>query len=58
MFPVADKVDAPEREKPFEYPEGYEPIGKEDKYIYDLWKEHSAEGYKDAPIALQLVARK
>ncbi|KAI1090273.1 amidase [Rostrohypoxylon terebratum] len=58
VFPVADKVDAPEREKPFEYPEGYEPISKEDKYVYDLWKEYGAEGYKDAPISLQLVARK
>ncbi|KAI1452731.1 amidase [Annulohypoxylon moriforme] len=58
VFPVADKVDTSQREKPFEYPEGYEPLGEEDKYIYDLWRQHGVEGYKDAPISLQLVARR
>ncbi|KAI1205796.1 amidase [Annulohypoxylon truncatum] len=58
VFPVADRVDAPEREKPFEYPEDYKPIGEEDKYVYDLWRQNGAEGYKDAPISLQLVGRR
>ncbi|KAI0889517.1 amidase [Annulohypoxylon maeteangense] len=58
VFPVADKVDTLEREKPFEYPEDYVPLGEEDKYIYDLWKKHGTEGYKDAPISLQLVGRR
>ncbi|OTB01086.1 hypothetical protein M426DRAFT_323737 [Hypoxylon sp. CI-4A] len=58
VFPVADAVGAAERETPFEYEEGYKPLSSSDKYFYDLWKKHGAEGYKDAPIALQLVARR
>ncbi|KAI5923588.1 acetamidase [Camillea tinctor] len=37
------------------YPLGYSPRGESDKYNYELWREHGAEGYKDAPISLQLV---
>ncbi|KAI1373284.1 amidase [Hypoxylon crocopeplum] len=58
VFPVADAVREPEREAPFAYPEGYQPMSDSDKYFYDLWREHGAEGYKDAPISLQLVARR
>ncbi|KAI2619156.1 amidase [Hypoxylon sp. NC1633] len=58
VFPVADSVGDPSREEPYAYPEGYQPLSNSDKYFYDLWKEHGAEGYKDAPISLQLVARR
>ncbi|KAI1383690.1 amidase [Hypoxylon trugodes] len=58
IFPVADAVGAPEREEPYAYPADYQPLGESDKYFYDLWKEHGAAGYKDAPIALQAVARR
>ncbi|KAI1463022.1 amidase [Daldinia caldariorum] len=58
IFPAADAVGDAAREKPYEYPEGYQPLSEKDKYIYDLWKEHGAEGYKDAPISLQLIARR
>ncbi|KAI2472474.1 amidase [Annulohypoxylon bovei var. microspora] len=58
VFPVADAVGAPERETPFEYAEGYEPLGEQDRYVYDLWRQSGAEGYRDAPIALQLVGRR
>ncbi|KAI0482954.1 amidase [Xylariaceae sp. FL0804] len=40
------------------YPEGYEPRGDADRYNYELWREHGAEGYEGAPISLQLVARR
>ncbi|KAI0148326.1 amidase [Hypoxylon sp. NC0597] len=58
IFPTNDKVGESEREKPFDYDEGYTPLSESDKYFYDLWKQHGAEGYKDAPISLQLVARR
>ncbi|KAI1403600.1 amidase [Hypoxylon fuscum] len=58
VFPVADSVSAPEREAPYDYPNGYQPLNDTDKYFHDLWKEYGAEGYKDAPISLQLVARR
>ncbi|KAL7629764.1 hypothetical protein AAE478_001287 [Parahypoxylon ruwenzoriense] len=58
VFPTADFVGAPEREAPYAYPEDYQPLNDTDKYFWDLWKEYGAEGYKDAPICLQLVARR
>ncbi|KAI1775758.1 amidase [Hypoxylon cercidicola] len=58
IFPVHDTVGAPEREAPYAYPDGYQPLSDSDRYFYDLWQQHGAEGYKDAPISLQLVARR
>ncbi|GAP91886.2 putative glutamyl-tRNA amidotransferase subunit protein [Rosellinia necatrix] len=40
-----------------EYPENYIPVSHEDKYNYDLWKEHGINGYAGAPVSLQLVGR-
>ncbi len=40
------------------YPEDYKPLSESDAYNWGLWKKHGAEGYKDAPISLQLVARR
>ncbi|KAI0173267.1 amidase [Hypoxylon sp. FL1284] len=60
VFPTHDAVADPGREAqaPYAYPDGYQPRGDADKYSYDLWREHGAQGYKDAPISLQLVARR
>ncbi|OTA63241.1 amidase [Hypoxylon sp. EC38] len=58
IFPTNDKVGEPEREKSFDYDQDYTPLSESDKYFYDLWEQHGAEGYKDAPISLQLVARR
>ncbi|KAI1497874.1 acetamidase [Biscogniauxia marginata] len=60
VFPTGESVSA---EKDGEgtdhaYPEGYTPRGESDKYNYDLWRQHGAEGYKEAPISLQLVGRR
>ncbi|KAI0396049.1 amidase signature domain-containing protein [Xylariaceae sp. FL0594] len=40
-----------------DYPENYEPISDADRYNYELWKKHGVEGYKGAPVSLQLVGR-
>ncbi|KAI0198098.1 amidase [Astrocystis sublimbata] len=40
-----------------EYPADYTPLSEQDRFNYDLWKEHGAEGYKGAPVSLQLVGR-
>ncbi|KAH8816557.1 amidase signature domain-containing protein [Xylogone sp. PMI_703] len=53
VFPV-DKVDV---EKDGEKEE-YSPRNPKDEYNWKLWQEHGAEGYKDAPISLQLVGRR
>jgi amidase len=53
IFPV-DKVDV-EKDT---LKEAYEPRNEKDKYNWDLWEKSGAEGYKDAPISLQLVARR
>lgn len=53
VFPV-DKVDvAMDRTK-----ETYQPRNEKDKYNWDLWEQYGAEGYKDAPISLQLIGRR
>lgn len=36
----------------------HEPRNDKDKYNWDLWEKYGAEGYKDAPISLQLVGRR
>ncbi|KAI2773959.1 amidase [Daldinia loculata] len=58
VFPTTDAVGDAAREGEYEYPGGYEPLGEMDGYVYGLWKEHGAEGYRDAPISLQLVGRR
>ncbi|KAF7956133.1 hypothetical protein EAE96_005053 [Botrytis aclada] len=53
VFPV-DKVDV-EKDSTAET---YTPRNDKDKYNWDLWEQHGAEGYKDAPISLQLIGRR
>lgn len=36
----------------------YEPRNEKDAYNWGLWKKFGEEGYKDAPISLQLVGRR
>jgi amidase len=38
--------------------ESHEPRNERDKENWELWQKHGAEGYKDAPISLQLVGRR
>ncbi|KAB8298765.1 hypothetical protein EYC80_000940 [Monilinia laxa] len=38
--------------------ETYTPRNEQDKYNWDLWEQYGAEGYKDAPISLQLIGRR
>ncbi|KAM3087722.1 hypothetical protein ACMFMG_001798 [Clarireedia jacksonii] len=38
--------------------ESYTPRNEKDKFNWDLWEQYGAEGYKDAPISLQLVGRR
>lgn len=52
VFPV-DKVDASkDGEK-----ENHSPRNATDKQNWELWEKYGAEGYKDAPVSLQLVGR-
>jgi Asp-tRNA(Asn)/Glu-tRNA(Gln) amidotransferase A subunit family amidase len=53
VFPV-DRVD------PAKYSdaEKYTPRNERDRYNWDLWEHHGAEGYKNAPVSLQLVGRR
>ncbi|KAK6581183.1 hypothetical protein PZA11_006671 [Diplocarpon coronariae] len=53
VFPV-DQVDT---EKDGERTE-YEPRNEKDRYNWHLWEKYGAEGYKDAPVSLQLVGRR
>ena len=53
VFPV-DKVDVEKDGAK----ETYEPRNEKDKFNWDLWEKYGAEGYKDAPISLQLVGRR
>lgn len=53
VFPV-DMVDVEKDD----VKEAYEPRNEKDKYNWDLWEKFGTEGYKDAPISLQLVARR
>ncbi|KAI1857504.1 hypothetical protein JX265_011239 [Neoarthrinium moseri] len=54
VFPANDRVSVEKDGGSLEY----QPRGEKDVYNWNLWKEHGAEGYKDAPISLQLVARR
>jgi Asp-tRNA(Asn)/Glu-tRNA(Gln) amidotransferase A subunit family amidase len=53
IFPV-DQVDVSKDSSE----EHYKPRNEKDKYNWDLWEKYGAEGYKDAPISLQLVGRR
>jgi Asp-tRNA(Asn)/Glu-tRNA(Gln) amidotransferase A subunit family amidase len=53
VFPV-DKVDVEKDGGK----EAYEPRNEKDKFNWDLWEKYGAEGYKDAPVSLQLVGRR
>lgn len=53
VFPV-DKVDVEKDGGK----EEYTPRNPKDEYNWKLWEEYGAEGYKDAPINLQLVGRR
>ncbi|TGO19798.1 hypothetical protein BTUL_0002g00420 [Botrytis tulipae] len=53
VFPV-DKVDVEKDSTQ----ETYTPRNDKDKYNWNLWEQHGAEGYKDAPISLQLIGRR
>ncbi|CAG8950980.1 hypothetical protein HYFRA_00006377 [Hymenoscyphus fraxineus] len=53
VFPV-DKVDVSKDSTSVTH----EPINEWDKENWKLWEEHGADGYKDAPISLQLVGRR
>jgi amidase len=53
VFPV-DRVDIMKDA----VEEDYEPRNEKDKYNWDLWQRYGAEGYKDAPVSLQLVGRR
>jgi Asp-tRNA(Asn)/Glu-tRNA(Gln) amidotransferase A subunit family amidase len=52
VFPV-DKIDVAKDG----VRESHSPRNETDKENWELWEEHGAEGYKDAPISLQLVGR-
>lgn len=62
VFPVGDRRvggdDEEEDKEDDEYGENYKPLSESDAYNWNLWQEHGAEGYKDAPVSLQLVARR
>ncbi|KAK2623565.1 hypothetical protein QTJ16_007119 [Diplocarpon rosae] len=53
VFPV-DKVDTSKDGERIEY----EPRNEKDKYNWDLCEKYAAEGYRDAPVSLQLVGRR
>jgi len=53
VFPV-DKVDV-EKDS---LKENHEPRNEIDRFNWNLWEQHGAEGYKDAPISLQFVGRR
>jgi amidase len=36
----------------------YEPRNERDRFNWDLWEKYGAEGWKDAPVSLQLVGRR
>ncbi len=53
VFPV-DKVDVEKDSEKVEYT----PRNDKDKYNWELWEKYGAEGYVNAPVSLQLVARR
>lgn len=57
VFPVQDQVSV-EKDAPYAYPGDYKPKSASDAYNWNLWREHGSEGYRDAPICLQLAGRR
>ncbi|KAI1299531.1 amidase signature domain-containing protein [Xylaria venustula] len=58
VFPTGIKVGGEgDDARAHEYPSEYKPMSQADEYNYGLWREHGAEGYKGAPVSLQLVGR-
>jgi len=53
VFPV-DQVDIAKDAEKVEHT----PRNDHDKYNWDLWEKYGAEGYKDAPLSLQLIGRR
>lgn len=53
VFPV-DRVDPAQHSAA----EKYTPRNEKDRYNWDLWELHGAEGYRNAPVSLQLVGRR
>ncbi|KAI8957524.1 amidase [Daldinia sp. FL1419] len=58
VFPTKEAVKEGVLGEKYEYPADYKPLNETDRYMYGLWKEHGAKGYKDAPISLQIVGRR
>lgn len=55
VFPVSRVVEGHVKD---ESTVEYEPRNEKDAYNWGLWKEFGEDGYKDAPISLQLVGRR
>jgi amidase len=53
VFPV-DRVDPAQHYEA----EKYAPRNEKDQYNWDLWEQHGAEGWENAPVSLQLVGRR
>jgi hypothetical protein len=53
IFPV-DRVDVERDGVKLEY----SPRNERDTYNWDLWEKYGAEGWRDAPVSLQLVGRR
>jgi amidase len=53
VFPV-DKVDVVKDEGKVVY----EPRNEKDRFNWEIWEQYGAEGWKDAPVSLQLVGRR
>ncbi|KAI1352444.1 amidase signature domain-containing protein [Xylaria sp. FL0043] len=59
VFPTGVKVGQTQQDSDstHEYPADYKPLSAADEYNYSLWKEHGVEGYRGAPVSLQLIGR-
>ena len=58
VFPVGGDRVCVEKDGVSGYPSDYTPRNESDAYNCEQWRRYGAEGYKDAPISLQLVARR
>lgn len=55
VFPVSNVGDD---DKGIGADGAYTPRNPKDEYNWHLWEKYGAEGYKDAPLSLQLVGRR
>jgi amidase len=55
VFPVSKVGSADKKDKVHGV---YIPSNPKDEYNWQLWEEYGAEGYRDAPLSLQLVSRR